>query len=194
MDYLVLVNKSHPLPAGWEEGLKTVTTVNSVGDEVETEQKTYEAYLLLEKDLEENEGIRLEMDSALRSIRVQQDILDRFTEKYGPEETAKLVAPPGCSEHHTGLAVDLYFRLSDGNGGFRDVCTNEELERQPDLWKKIHARLADYGFILRYPEGKEAVTGYTYEPWHIRYVGDPAVAKDIMRRPGMTLEEWLERG
>ena len=194
MDYLVLVNKSHPLPAGWEEGLKTVTTVNSVGDEVETEQKTYEAYLLLEKDLEENEGIRLEMDSALRSIRVQQDILDRFTEKYGPEETAKLVAPPGCSEHHTGLAVDLYFRLSDGNGGFRDVCTNEELERQPDLWKKIHARLADYGFILRYPEGKEAVTGYTYEPWHIRYVGDPAVAKDIMRRPGMTLEEWLEKG
>ena len=61
----------------------------------------------------------------------------------------------------------------------------------PEIWEKIHAKLADYGFILRYLEGKEHITGYGYEPWHIRYVDDVDIAKQIMSQPGMTLEVWL---
>ena len=191
MDYMVLVNKDHPLPSGWEEGLDVVKTVNSVGDEIEAERKTYAAYLRLKKDLEENDDIRTELDSGRRSVAKQQEIMDRYTAEYGAEYASKIVAPPGFSEHHTGLAIDLYYRLRNEDGSFRDIYYNEEMERYPEIWDKIHAKLADYGFILRYPRGKEQITGYTYEPWHIRYLDNPAAAREIMSRPGMTLEEWL---
>ena len=195
MDYMILVNQSHPLPEDWEKSLQTVTVVNSVGDEVVVEKKTYDAYLLLKKSLKEKDGICLEPDSGLRSIAEQQEIMERFTEKYGAEYARKTVAPPGCSEHHTGLAVDLYYRLKNADGSVRDVYTNEELEEHPDIWAVIHGRLAEFGFILRYPEGKTHITGYQYEPWHIRYLDSAAAAADIMGRPGLTLEEWLaEKG
>ena len=61
-----------------------------------------------------------------------------------------------------------------------------------DIWARIHELLPEYGFILRYLEGKESITGYGYEPWHIRYVGSPETAKDIAGQ-GLTLEEYLGR-
>lgn len=186
MNYLVLVNRLNPLPEHWEDGLETVRVSNSVGDEVEVERKTYAAYLLLRYDLEENDGIRLELDSGRRSVAVQQEIMDRFTEKYGADYAAKTVAVPGYSEHHTGLALDLYYRL-DG----KDIYTNEEMARYPGIWEKIHAKLAAYGFILRYPDNKEHITGYGYEPWHVRYIDSAEIAGKIMSRPGMTLEVYL---
>ena len=186
IDYLALVNKLNPLPEGWEDALETVHITNSLGDDVEVEVKACKAYERLKADLEENDGIEIELDSARRSVAEQQEIMDRFTEEYGADYAAKTVATPGCSEHHTGLALDLYFRL-DG----KDVCNNEDMVQYPEIWEKIHAKLADYGFILRYLKGKEHITGYGYEPWHIRYVDDAAIAKEIMSRPGMTLEAWL---
>ena len=60
----------------------------------------------------------------------------------------------------------------------------------PEVWEKIHAKLAGYGFILRYPEGKEQITGYAYEPWHIRYLDNAEIAKEITEE-GLTLEEYL---
>ncbi len=190
IDYLVLVNKRNALPEGWEDTLQTVTVTNSVGDEVEVETKAYDAYLALKEDLEENDGVYLELDSARRSVAAQQEIMDRFTEKYGAEYAAKTVAVPGYSEHHTGLALDLYFRLKGDDGTFTDVYYNEELVQYPEIWEKIHARLADYGFILRYPDGKEQITGYGYEPWHIRYLDNADLAKEITEK-GLTLEEYL---
>lgn len=186
IDYLALVNKLNPLPEGWEDALETVRMTNSVGDDVEVEKKACEAYERLKADLFENDGIEIELDSARRSIAAQQDIMDRFIEKYGADYAAKTVAQPGYSEHHTGLALDLYFRL-DG----KDVYYNEDMVQYPEIWEKIHAKLADYGFILRYPEGKEHITGYGYEPWHIRYVDSVEIAREIMSQPGMTLEVWL---
>ena len=185
IDYMALVNKLNPLPDKWEDMLETTTTVNSVGDEVEVEAKAYEAYLLLKADLEENNGIYTELDSARRSVAAQQDIMDRFVEKYGADYAAKTVATPGYSEHHTGLALDLYFRL---NG--EDVYYNEDMVLYPGLWAQIHAKLADYGFILRYLDGREHITGYGYEPWHIRYIDDADTAREIMKQ-GLTLEEYL---
>lgn len=190
IDYLVLVNKRNALPEGWEDTLQTVTVTNSVGDEVEVETKAYDAYLALKEDLEENDGVYLELDSARRSVAAQQEIMDRFTEKYGAEYAAKTVAVPGYSEHHTGLALDLYFRLKGDDGTFTDVYYNEELVQYPEIWEKIHARLADYGFILRYPDGKEQIIGYGYEPWHIRYLDNADLAKEITEK-GLTLEEYL---
>lgn len=185
IDYLVLVNKTHQLPAYWENALKTVKTTNTVGEEVEAEYKAYAAYLKL-KEAMAAEGVDIQLDSGRRSVAEQQDIWDRFMIKYGEEYTKKTVAVPGYSEHQTGLALDLYFIL-DGT----TVYYNEDLVQYPEVWAKIHAKLADYGFILRYLEGKEDITGYSYEPWHIRYIDDVALAKDITAR-GITLEEYLE--
>ena len=191
IDYMVLVNKSSQLPDGWEEALDLVTITNSVGDEVQVERKAYEAYLAfkeqVEKDLEgyEKGEVRLELDSAYRSVAAQQEIVDDFTEKYGEDYVKKYVAVPGYSEHHTGLALDLYFTI-DG----KDIYENEDLVQYPDIWEAIHARLPEFGFILRYPDGRDDTTGYAYEPWHIRYLDNPQIAKEITDK-GLTLEEYL---
>ena len=193
IDYMALVNKLNPLPDGWEDALETVTITNSVDDEVEVEVKAYAAYEQLRIDLEQNDGIYIELDSARRSVAAQQDIMDRFTEKYGADYAAKTVAQPGYSEHHTGLALDLYFRIKGEDGRFTDVYYNEDMEKEEykGVWDTIHAKLADYGFILRYLKGEEHITGYRYEPWHIRYLDDVDIARQIMANPGRTLEEFL---
>ena len=184
IDYLVLVNKTHLLPEDWEDKLETVHITNSLGDDVEVESAAYDAYLQLKEALEQ-EGVYVDLDSARRSIAAQQQIVDDFTEKYGPAYVAKYVAVPGYSEHHTGLALDLYLNI-DGV----DVYENEDMVQYPEIWAQIHEKLAEYGFILRYLEGKEHATGYGYEPWHIRYVDSAAIAKEITDR-GVTLEEYL---
>ena len=104
------------------------------------------------------------------------------------------MAQPGYSEHHTGLALDLYFKLKNEDGTFTDVYHNEDMEKAEytPIWEKIHSKLADYGFILRYLPGVEHITGYRHELWHIRYVDSVEVAKAIMAEPAMTLEEYLK--
>lgn len=193
IDYLVLVNRLNPLPKWWEDSLDTVSITNSVDEKVEVEAKAFAAYELLRKDLEKNDGIYLELDSARRSIAEQQDIMERFTEKYGADYAAKTVATPGYSEHHTGLALDLYFRILNSDGTFTDVYYNEDMEK-PEyewIWDRIHEKLAAYGFILRYLKGSEHITGFRYEPWHIRYLDNVEIARSITEQSGMTLEEYL---
>lgn len=184
IDYMVLVNQQHPLPDGWEDALETEHFTNTVGDDVEVEKKAYESYLRLKEDLKKD-GVLVDLDSARRSVAEQQRIMDDFIEKYGKDYAMKTVAQPGYSEHHTGLALDLYL-IIDG----KDVVENEDMVQYPEIWEKIHAKLADHGFILRYLDGKEDITGYDYEPWHIRYLDDVDVAKEIMEK-GITLEEYL---
>jgi len=183
-DYMALVNKTHALPDDWEDKLETVHMTNSVGDDVEVEKKAYDAYLELKAELEK-EGVYVDLDSARRSVAEQQRIMDDFTEKYGADYAAKTVAKPGYSEHHTGLALDLYL-IIDG----KDVVENEDMIQYPEIWSKIHAKLADYGFILRYLDGSEHITGYGYEPWHIRYLDNVDTAKEITSK-GVTFEEYL---
>ena len=191
LNYLVLVNASHPLPEEWEEKLETISVMNSMGDTIEAEKKTGEAYLSLKAALEEEE-IYIDIDSAYRSVKEQRELKERFLEKYGEEYTAKTVAEPGFSEHHTGLAVDLYFRLKDKNGNFADIVENEDLVEYPKIWEKIHERLPEFGFILRFTRRYEVLTGDSYEPWHIRYLDDPDIAKEITKQD-LTLEEYLSK-
>ena len=183
IDYLVLVNKLNPLPDDWEDALETIHFTNSVGDDVEVEKKAYDAYLELKADLEK-EGVHVDLDSARRSVADQQRIMDEFTKEYGADYAKKTVAEPGYSEHHTGLALDLYL-IIDG----KDIVENEDMMEYPEVWAKIHAKLADHGFILRYLDGDEHITGYGYEPWHIRYLDDAAIAKEITDK-GITFEEY----
>lgn len=188
IDYKILVNRQHPMPAEWETELQTVKTTNSCGQEVEVEKKTYAAYLAMAKELQEEDRIHIELDSGWRSIAEQQRIWDEFMATYGEDYTRKTAAVPGYSEHHTGLAIDLYFIDQEGTV----VYYNKDLVK-PEYdryWAILHQKLPKYGFILRYPKGKEAITGYKYEPWHLRYIDNPALAQEITDN-GITLEEYL---
>ena len=169
IDYLLLVNKEHAMPEGWEDKIQLTYMVNNVGDKIGVERITYEAYLKLKEALLKD-GVHTDINTAYRSVQDQIDLAAEFTVKYGPEYVENYVAVPGYSEHHTGLAIDLYLE-------------------SVDAWAKIAARLPEFGFILRYPLGKEDITGYSYEPWHIRYVGKDA-AKEIAKK-NLALEEYV---
>lgn len=185
--YAVVVNKTHKLPDNWESRVNIIETRNTVEDDmIEIEEKTYEAYLNLREDLLENDGVQIELDSVYRSVAAQQELVDWFTQEYGEEYAKTYAAVPGYSEHHTGLAVDIFVIDKDG----QQIRENDDMIADVDDFKIIHSKLAKYGFILRYPEGKQDITGYAYEPWHFRYLDDPQVAKEITDK-GLTLEEYL---
>lgn len=183
-DYLVLVNKVEKLPDNYESKVQLINVQNSFGKKFQIEKVTYEHFVKLRDDLLKNDGIQIELDSIYRSVARQKEIVAEFTEKYGDARVKKYVAVPGFSEHHTGLAVDICLVV---NGKIID--DNDEMIAQKEIFRKIHKKLADYGFILRYLPGKEDITGYAYEPWHFRYVGED-VAKEISAK-NLTLEEYL---
>lgn len=183
IDHLVLVNKTHKLPDDYEAKVPLVTAKNSMGREFQIERETYAHFVKLREELLK-QGIQIEMDSIYRSVARQQEIVEEFTEKYGADYVRQYVAVPGYSEHHTGLAVDICL-VVDG----KVIDDNDEMIAQKEIFAKIHPLLANHGFILRYPLGKEEITGYSYEPWHFRYVGKEA-ALEISRK-GLVLEEYL---
>lgn len=121
--------------------------------------------------------------SGWRSQAEQQEIWDNTLFAEGEEFTQKYVAYPGCSEHQTGLAIDLAAAAEKidfirPEFPFDGVCG------------VFRRRAAEYGFIQRYPAGKESITGIACEPWHFRYVGVPHA--QIMEKSALTLEEYLE--
>lgn len=186
-DYMVLVNKQNKLPDNWEETIELVDYTNGLGETVKIEKKAAEAFCNLREELlNEYDDFVIEADSTYRSVARQQEIWDEFLAEKGEEYTKKYVAVPGTSEHHTGLAIDIKLNK---NGTI--VYDNDEMTAERDIFSRIHAKLAKYGFILRYPEGKEDITGYGAEVWHFRYIDDPEIAQEIMDK-GITFEEYLQ--
>ncbi len=185
-DYLVLVNKYSQLPDDWEKNVKLVNAKNAWDEDIKVEKEAYEQYKKLAKDLK-SEGITIELDSVYRSVKEQQKLWDEWSAdpEKGLEYVKKYVAVPGYSEHHTGLAIDICLRK-----GKKLVYENDDMIADKKTFSKIHKKLADYGFILRYLKGRDNVTGYAYEPWHLRYVGDKKIAKEIMDK-NITFEEYL---
>lgn len=128
-----------------------------------------------------NQGLSVIMTSGYRDYYTQTSLFEAKVAEYGEEEAATIVAPPGTSEHQTGLAADItddYYEYM-----------NESLENT-ELFKWMSAHCHEYGFIVRFPKGKEDITGIMYEPWHYRYVGVEA-ATYIMEN-NLTLEEFVE--
>ena len=121
--------------------------------------------------------------SAYRSAQTQQGLFNSYVKTQGEAEARKYSAVPGFSEHQTGLAIDV--------SGSTGACAAENCfgDTPEAKWLADHAH--EYGFIIRYPKGKEAITGYAYEPWHLRYVGQ-AIAKKIHDQ-GITFEEYVKR-
>ena len=121
--------------------------------------------------------------SGWRSMREQREIWDGSMRDSGEEFTRKYVALPGCSEHQTGLAIDLALR-ADNIDFIRPEFPYD------GVCGRFRALAADYGFVERYQGGKEGVTGIAAEPWHFRYVGRPHAR--IMCEMGLCLEEYVE--
>lgn len=127
-------------------------------------------------------GDRIVLVSGLRSREEQVRIWEDTMEKEGEAFTRTFVAKPGHSEHESGLAVDL----AENREEIDFICPDFPGE---GICGEFRRRASGYGFVERYPEGKEALTGIGREPWHFRYVGVPHGA--VMEREGMILEEYI---
>jgi len=128
------------------------------------------------------QGFDLVAFSGYRSFEYQTTLYDNYVKRDGQAAADRYSARPGYSEHQTGLAFDI------GERGKEDVWLTAEFGETPaGQWLFAHAQ--EYGFILRFPQNKEDITGYMYESWHYRYVGKD-IAKEITKQ-NITLEEYL---
>ena len=175
---MLLVNKDNPV--GPDFVPKHLVEVKEESKIHFIDYKTYLAFLGLRAKIQ-SVGLDIGIDSAYRSYMHQKRVLDFYFEKMG-DSCYSRVALPGCSEHHTGLALDFALRRN-GNLLPDDPCVLDPEVQAVFRW------MADYGFILRYPLGKEDITGYCFEPWHLRYVGE-AIAHEITDLD-ITLEEFV---
>lgn len=158
---IIIVNKKHPLDANYAPG---------------EDPKAQAAFRQLVAAMQE-EGFPIsDHYSGYRSYESQSQLYQNYVAQDGQAEADRYSARPGYSEHQTGLAYDLI-----------DIAGNLLTETRVSQWLREHA--ADYGFIVRYTEDKEEITGYAAESWHIRYIGSEA--KKIAQS-GLSLEEYFE--
>ena len=183
-DYMILVNEENCLPDNFESTIELIDVENAIGEKYQIEKKTYHAFLRLREDVLKNHGIQSELISVYRTVATQQNTFDQYIKDFGLEYAKTYVALPGCSEHHTGFAIDVSF-LVDGKiiRGIPNLLAAE------DLFRVVQDKLPEYGFILRYPKGKEAITKIGYEPWHFRYIDSAEIAKEITDK-GICFEEY----
>ena len=172
----VLVNKVYKFPDGWEPDLSNFVWLT---DSQRMHYEAAEAFKALSEVCVSN-GFTLQALSTYRSYERQDVIYHNNLNQYGEEYTNQYSARPGHSEHQSGLAVDVGI---DG-GAFVDIESNPNYQTFLGL-------LEEFGFIVRYPKGKEHLTGYAYEPWHIRYLGTDLAKK--VNQSGLTYDEYVAR-
>ncbi|MGN1114482.1 MAG: D-alanyl-D-alanine carboxypeptidase family protein [Oscillospiraceae bacterium] len=160
IDGILIVNKTYSIPESYNP--------NGIDPEAQKafDKMAEDAY---------SQGIGLYICSGYRSYEEQETLYNNYASERGKEEADAVSARPGHSEHQTGLSMDVN-------------TTEFSFENTPEAqWLKTHC--ADYGFIIRFPKGKEDITGFSYEPWHIRYVG--VENAKAMYNSGLCLEEYL---
>jgi len=163
---ILLANKIYPLPSTFAP------------------EENPEARQALNQMLEaaKQQGFDLVAFSGYRSFEYQTTLYNNYVNRDGQAAADRYSARPGYSEHQTGLAFDI------GERGKEDLWLTEEFGETPaGQWLFAHAQ--EYGFILRFPQNKEEITGYMYESWHYRYVGKD-IAREIAKQ-SITLEEYL---
>lgn len=181
----VLVNKEFGLPEDYDPSDLVYPDVPFLFKEkIEKRKMRAEAAAALEELFAgaKKDGIYLAGVSAYRSNATQKSLFERYVKKDGLEKAKTYSAEPGHSEHATGLAIDV--------SGSTGKCAAESCFGDTEEAKWLDQHATEYGFIIRYPEGKQSITGYKYEPWHLRYVGKE-IAADIAERK-ITLEEYYD--
>ena len=160
IDGILIANKTYALPAGYAPGGILPTVMEAWNAMVAAAKK---------------DGISLWIISGYRSYDTQEAIYNRYVNDNGQQEADTYSARPGHSEHQTGLAFDI----NEISYSFGETAAG----------KWVAENAAQYGFIIRYPQSKQHITGYIYEPWHLRYLGTE-LAMDVYES-GLCLEEYL---
>jgi len=177
-DILVLVNKNNQLRQSFiPNNLESISLKYSNAEKYLRK----EAKMAFESlsDKASKLGYRIVAVSAYRDYNYQMELFNYYVEEKGLDYALNCSAKPGHSEHQTGLSVDV----EGSNKSYDDFEDSPEFE-----WMKNNAH--KYGFILRYPKGKEHITGFKYEPWHYRYVGVNVAT--YLYQNNLTLEEYLK--
>ena len=157
---ILIVNKKHPLPCGYAPGVNS--TAKTAIDKLISDMR--------------NQGFDIATTySGYRSFTTQSSLYQRYVREDGQKEADRSSARPGHSEHQTGLAFDLRHKRGTL------ITASKEVN-----W--VAANAHKYGFIVRYQQGKESITGYMYEPWHLRYIG---IEAETIYNSKLTLEEYL---
>lgn len=174
----VIINKERNLPSDFKPDDLVVPNVDLMKD------------LYLRKEaanaIEEmfnaasDEGISLKIGSGFRSYSYQETLFNNYVSRDGIEEANKYSAKPGQSEHQTGLAADIASKS--------EYCYLKNCFKDTDEGIWLSENAYKYGFVLRFMEGKEEITGYIFEPWHYRYIGKEEAKK--VYDSGKTLEEY----
>lgn len=183
---LLLVNGKNPLPnkENYAQNLTTIDAKYLCGELNQLDKDVLPYAIALMEDAKA-EGVDIRVRSPYRSYETQERLYNNEVNNWirkgmgqleAEEKAATIVARPGTSEHHCGFAID-----------FNETNTSFE---NSNAYRWMLSNAADYGFILRYPEDKQDITGVIYEPWHWRFVGID-VAKDINSK-NMCLEEYIE--
>lgn len=184
---LILVNRDYALPADYIPADLTKLTLpfasHALPERRQLRKEAAEAIVFL-FEAAENDKIELFCYSGYRSYTSQNEIYTERVRSIGLEETSKYYAAPGHSEHQTGLAMDV-----TNAAGVKAGLNTGFAQSKEGIW--LAANAGRFGFIIRYPQGKEHITGYDHEPWHLRYVGLKAALE--MGKTGQTLEEYLQQ-
>ena len=186
---LVLINKTHLMPQNFPGELAEEASTGQLVDEriVQPLNEMMQGA--------KNSGLAIAVLCGYRPAQNSQVLLDKeiqanlalgMTQQEAYDQATQGIAPPFASEHNAGLAVDI---VSSHYYNGMDLDAQQMKDLPEFQWLAEHC--AEYGFILRYPQGKEEITGYMYEPWHFRYVGKEA-AQAIMSQ-GICLEEYLQQ-
>lgn len=163
---ILLVNKSYPLPKTYAPG----------------ESKQARSAFTRWQKAAKQAGYSMTAFSTYRSYSYQSTLYNRYVKKDGKKAADRYSARPGYSEHQTGLAFDI------GNP-YQTAYYASEKFGTTNTGKWAAKTAHKYGFIMRYPKGKEKITGYMYEPWHFRYVGKSTATKIYKQQ--VTLEQYL---
>lgn len=163
---LMLVNSEHPLPDGFNADVVQFEDTDAYLDE-----SVIDSFSMLRETVNRRYGSKLLIMSSYRTDEEQEEIYK--------SKSKNVAAAPGTSEHETGLGIDVYVKYYAGKGFIKS-----------EAGRFVNENCGDYGFIIRYPLTKKHITGYSYEPWHLRYVGQPH--SNIITENKITLEEYIE--
>lgn len=174
---LMLVNKFYALEESYKPKLVDINNKYFYGDKHQTRQITYDAFINMWNSANEN-NIYLIINSSYRDYKEQKDVYDYYKNTQGTTYADGFAARPGASEHQTGLALDIFCKTHTSTENFK--------ESPAYVWLKDNAH--NFGFIERYPEDKEDITGFKPEAWHWRYVGTEAAT--FIHDNNITFDEY----
>lgn len=175
--FLIIVNKFYHLDKSYERtDLQNINLAYAYANNSAAEI-VIEKFKQMRDDIEEEMNVHLMVNSSYRSYEDQEEIYNEF-KKVSLKYADSYAARPGYSEHQTGLAIDIT--------SLEHPTANEFKESEEYKWLKENCH--KYGFVLRYPEGKEHITGYSTESWHFRYVGEEAATQ--IYKENITFDEY----